>query len=88
MRSKVPIIVGDSQDGRHYATIKYVDLLQSYLVIFFQRRDAGNVAPVKRGTSKRLNDALSAAIDWVDEDNEVVRFKRAEDARSNQSNQY
>lgn len=85
MRSKVLITVGDVEKDEHYSTIKYSDVLQAYLLIFHQHNsEAKKFHIVRKATSKKLSEALSAAIDWADEGNKIVRFRRSEDARNGQ----
>ena len=89
MRSTVPITVGEVVDDR-YSTIKYNGMLQAYLVVFHQKaldRDGEKMeghAIVRKATSKKLSEALSAAIDWVDEIHDVIQFKRSDEARNGQ----
>lgn len=90
MRSTVPITVGD-KDFDRYSTIKYATTLQAYLVIFYQKaldRDGKLLDEhviVRKATSKKLSEALSAAIDWVDEIHDVIQFKRSDEARNGQN---
>lgn len=89
MRSTVPITVGEEKDDR-YSTIKYTYFLQAYLIIFYQRvldRDGKKLeghAIVRKSTCKKLSEALSGAIDWVDEIHDVIQFKRSDEARNGQ----
>ena len=76
MRSKVPITIGDPKASSNYATIKYNDFLQAYVLIFYQySNNSEDFHVVRKATSKKLSEALSAAIDWADEGNEVIRFR-------------
>ena len=89
MRSTVPITVGN-EEGDRYSTIRYAYALQAYLVIFYQRafdRDGNKLeehAIVRKSTAKKLSEALSGAIDWVDEIHDVIQFKRSDEARNGQ----
>jgi len=85
MRSKVLIRIGEPEERDHYSTIKYNEILQAYLLIFYQHsKKSEKFSIVRKATSKKLSEALSAAIDWADEGNEVVPFRRSDEARNGQ----
>ncbi len=84
MRFNIPIIVGDQQADSHYCIIRYNDGMKSFLAIFYQKDADGQAYIVRNVTSRRLNDVLCEAIDWVEENLQVVRFRKVDEARHGQ----
>lgn len=85
MRFKVPITVGDPLLDSHYCVICYNNNLRSFVAFFYQRDEGGEIFPIRNETSRRLNDVLGEAIDWVEENLEIIRFRKADEARDGQA---
>lgn len=81
MRSTVPITIGDKETYDGYATIKYNNFLQSFLIIFRQKDAEGNFAVIGKSTAKNLGEALGEAIDWVEEHHQIVVYGKSDEAR-------
>jgi hypothetical protein len=82
MRFNVPIMVGNQLLDSHYCVICYNNGMKCFLAIFYQKDDCGQSHPIRKVTSRRLNDVLGESIDWVEENLEVVRFRKADEARN------